>query len=167
MSRAKVAIGLRFANRGASCDAEIRRPTCRPRARNELRRAFADRDETVVAGSNWATSAKQVAVERAAQALVRADQDHGAFANFAHCPASGWVKSPAVSRRVTLDAIQQSERTAAWSARLSCALRIFDAATICIALVICAVLLTDLMRRRMSRVLGIDHRLGVLLSTSA
>ena len=36
-----------------------------------------------------------------------------------------------------------------------CALRIFDAATICIARVICAVLLIDLMRRRMSRRLGI------------
>jgi hypothetical protein len=32
-----------------------------------------------------------------------------------------------------------------------CALRIFDAATICIALVICTVLLIDLIRRRMSR----------------
>jgi len=37
-------------------------------------------------------------------------------------------------------------------------LRIFDAATICIALVICAVLRTDLMRRRMSRVLAIVKR---------
>ena len=36
-----------------------------------------------------------------------------------------------------------------------CALRIFDAATICIALVICAVLRIDLMRRRISRVLAI------------
>src|ERR1051326_5131782 len=36
-----------------------------------------------------------------------------------------------------------------------CALRILDAATICMALVICAVFFTDLMRRRMSRVLGI------------
>ena len=35
-----------------------------------------------------------------------------------------------------------------------CALRIFDAATICMALVICAVLLIDLMRRRISRVLA-------------
>ena len=33
-----------------------------------------------------------------------------------------------------------------------CALRIFDAATICIALVICEVFFTDLMRRRISRV---------------
>ena len=33
----------------------------------------------------------------------------------------------------------------------SWALRIFDAATICIALVICAVLLMDLIRRRKSR----------------
>jgi hypothetical protein len=33
-------------------------------------------------------------------------------------------------------------------------LRIFDEATICMAFVICAVFLTDLMRRRMSRVLG-------------
>jgi hypothetical protein len=37
-----------------------------------------------------------------------------------------------------------------------CALRILAAATICIALVIWAVFLTDRMRRRMSRVLGID-----------
>ena len=36
------------------------------------------------------------------------------------------------------------------------ALRILDAATICMALVICAVFLTDLMRRRMSRVLGMN-----------
>src|SRR5476649_100284 len=35
-----------------------------------------------------------------------------------------------------------------------CALRILAAATICIALVIWAVFFTDLMRRRMSRVLG-------------
>ncbi len=35
-----------------------------------------------------------------------------------------------------------------------CALRILAAATICIALVIWAVLRTDLIRRRMSRVLG-------------
>jgi hypothetical protein len=33
-------------------------------------------------------------------------------------------------------------------------LRIFDEATICMAFVIWAVFLTDLMRRRMSRVLG-------------
>ena len=32
------------------------------------------------------------------------------------------------------------------------ALRIFEAATICMALVICAVFLIDLIRRRMSRV---------------
>ena len=36
----------------------------------------------------------------------------------------------------------------------NCALRILDDATICIALVICAVFFTDLIRRRMSRVLG-------------
>ena len=33
-------------------------------------------------------------------------------------------------------------------------LRIFDEATICMAFVICAVFLIDLIRRRMSRVLG-------------
>ena len=38
-----------------------------------------------------------------------------------------------------------------------CALRIFDAATICMALVICAVLPIERMRRRISRVLAIDH----------
>src|SRR5439155_11909835 len=43
----------------------------------------------------------------------------------------------------------------------SWAVRIFEAATICIALVICAVLLTDLIRRRRSRWLGITHRAGV------
>ncbi len=37
-----------------------------------------------------------------------------------------------------------------------CALRILAAATICIALVIWAVFLTDRMRRRMSRVLGMN-----------
>ena len=41
---------------------------------------------------------------------------------------------------------------------VSWALRIFDAATICIALVICAVLLMDLIRRRKSRVLCITNR---------
>src|SRR5262245_39751411 len=40
----------------------------------------------------------------------------------------------------------------------SCALPIFEAATICIALVICAVPVTDLMRRRMSRALGMGQR---------
>src|SRR4030095_6345557 len=38
---------------------------------------------------------------------------------------------------------------------LCCALRIFDDATICIARVICAVLVMDRMRRRKSRVLAI------------
>ena len=38
-----------------------------------------------------------------------------------------------------------------------CALRIFDAATICMAFVIWAVLLMERMRRRSSRVLAIDH----------
>ena len=35
--------------------------------------------------------------------------------------------------------------------------RILAAATICMALVICAVFFTDRMRRRMSRVLGMDY----------
>ena len=39
-----------------------------------------------------------------------------------------------------------------------CALRIFAAATICIALVIWAVFLTDLIRRRMSRVLAMNYQ---------
>ena len=57
-------------------------------------------------------------------------------------------------RRAALDAIEQPrERRAAIAA--CCALRIFDAATICMALVICAVPLIDLMRRRRSRGLGI------------
>ena len=44
---------------------------------------------------------------------------------------------------------------------LCCALRIFDDATICIARVICAVLVIDLMRRRSSRGLGIFHLISV------
>jgi hypothetical protein len=38
----------------------------------------------------------------------------------------------------------------------SCALRIFEAATICMAFVICAVLSIERMRRRISRVLSIS-----------
>ena len=44
-----------------------------------------------------------------------------------------------------------------------CAFSIFDDATICMALVIWAVLLTDLMRRRMSRVLGMITDPGSLV----
>jgi hypothetical protein len=44
-------------------------------------------------------------------------------------------------------------RAASW------AFRIFDAATICMALVICEVLLTDLIRRRKSRALFISKSL--------
>ena len=51
------------------------------------------------------------------------------------------------------------------------ALRIFDAATICIARVICEVLVTDLIRRRSSRGLAMIHRAGlhfqVCLNSSA
>src|SRR2546421_9743306 len=43
------------------------------------------------------------------------------------------------------------------SSATCCALRILEAATICIALVIWAVFLTDLMRRRMSRVRSEEH----------
>ena len=43
-----------------------------------------------------------------------------------------------------------------------CALRIFDAATISIARVICAVLVIDLMRRRSSRGLSIFHQSGFI-----
>jgi hypothetical protein len=46
-----------------------------------------------------------------------------------------------------------------------CAFRILDAATICIALVICAVFLTDLIRRRMSRVLAAMWRYAAVLKT--
>src|SRR5262249_47605205 len=51
------------------------------------------------------------------------------------------------------------------SSAACCALRIFDAATICIARVICEVLPIDLMRRRMSRALatsapGADEPVG-------
>ena len=47
--------------------------------------------------------------------------------------------------------IRYNRRTKGWPASAACwALRIFDAATICIALVICAVLVIERMRRRMS-----------------
>src|ERR1051326_1550661 len=66
---------------------------------------------------------------------------------------SGWVKSPAyktASARTSFirEAYGRPARADCW------ALRILEAATICMALVIWAVFLTDLMRRRMSRVLG-------------
>ena len=48
-----------------------------------------------------------------------------------------------------------------------CALRILAAATICIALVIWAVFLTDLIRRRMSRVLGMNYFLQFCGSDTA
>ena len=51
------------------------------------------------------------------------------------------------------------QSTTAWPASATCcAFRIFDAATISIALVICAVFLTDFTRRRMSRVLGMNAK---------
>jgi hypothetical protein len=55
------------------------------------------------------------------------------------------------ARRLALDDVQRPRERTHLTARPSCALRILDAATICIALVIWAVLLTDLMRRRSSR----------------
>ena len=59
-----------------------------------------------------------------------------------------------------LNPVQQlPERTGVQ--RCFLAFRIFDAATICMARVICDVLPIDLMRRRMSRRLGIVHRAGV------
>jgi hypothetical protein len=53
-----------------------------------------------------------------------------------------------------LEVVEQAHKRPPFSAAC-CALRIFEAATICIALVIWAVLLTDRMRRLMSRVLAI------------
>ena len=59
-----------------------------------------------------------------------------------------WLEPRPVPPR-ELSAINGSARAICW------ARRILEAATICIALVIWAVFLTDLMRRRMSRVLAI------------
>ncbi len=104
---------------------------------------------TVEAGSYAPPERNTLRVERAAQALVGADEDDGAPADLAHLEQRvREVDRP--RRRQALDAVEQPrERTRAIAA--CCALRIFEAATICIALVICAVLLIDRMRRRMSR----------------
>ena len=67
--------------------------------------------------------------------------------------SKGCVKSATrvTARRWMRYTMRMNGRT---SIAACCALRIFDAATICMALVICAVLLIDLMRRRISRVLA-------------
>ena len=100
----------------------------------------------VVAGSNCAATRNRLRIERPAQPFVRADEDHRALANFAHLQQR-MGEIAGVSRSVPLDAIQQL-RERPRHQRACCALRIFDAATICIARVICAVLVIDLMRRR-------------------
>ena len=133
-------------------------------AGDELRRLRAGGDEHGRRRVELRGHAEQVAVERAAQALVRADQDDRALADGAHFQQR-MREVTGARRRVPLDAVQQVREGPRRSAAC-CALRIFDAATICIALVICAVLLTDLMRRRMSRGLGISHHF-VFISRSA
>ena len=69
---------------------------------------------------------------------------------------SGWLKPTvpdAASAIITFKSAAYGRPTSA----ACCALRIFAAATICIALVIWAVFLTDLIRRRMSRVLAMKN----------
>jgi hypothetical protein len=65
------------------------------------------------------------------------------------------VKS-AAGVALPLDAVQRRANGPAAIAAC-CALRIFDAATICIALVICAVPRIDVMRRRRSRASSHAH----------
>ncbi len=76
---------------------------------------------------------------------------------------SGCSKSSA--RVVAVRCMRYSRRAngAAVSAAC-CALRIFDAATICIAFVICAVPPIDLMRRRRSRGLAMTYFFHVCLN---
>jgi hypothetical protein len=65
-----------------------------------------------------------------------------------------------VSRGVPLDATRRLREGRVF--RVALAFRIFDAATICIARVICAVLVMDLMRLRSSRGLSMFHQSGFI-----
>ena len=69
------------------------------------------------------------------------------------CSVKGWLKSCELLPALTSTWLSRTVNRRLANA-VNCALRILDEATICMAFVICAVFLTDLMRRRMSRVLG-------------
>ena len=106
-----------------------------------------------VSGVKLGGFAHQAAVEAAAEALVGADDNDATLRAVALLEQrmaevfAGW-------RQARQHFVHQVGHKGVRPGRPCCALRILDAATICIALVIWAVFLTDLMRRRMSRVLG-------------
>src|SRR5208337_4841027 len=91
-----------------------------------------------------------------AQALIGGDENYCSFADVALFQQR-MTELTHPGRRFALNAVQQIGERAPCQRRLL-RLRIFDAATICIAFVICAVLLMDRMRRRKSRILCIDQK---------
>ena len=114
---------------------------------------------TVVAGSNCAARRNRLLLS-APHKPLSVPTRITARLRTSRTSSSGWVKSRAcvVARRWMRYSSCAKGRVISAAC---CALRIFDAATICIALVICAVLVIDLMRRRSSRGLGITHRVRV------
>ena len=118
-------------------------------ASNELRCSASGGNENCGLGVKLGSQAKQVSVEGPAQAFVCANQNDRAFVDFTNF-SKGWANSPILV--VASRWIRYNTRTNGRPASAACcALRIFDAATICIALVICAVLLIERILRRKSR----------------
>ena len=108
---------------------------------------------------NRLAAAQDVRVERAGQSPVGRDQDDGAVADLPLLQAAGMpAPRPIELQRgqVGDHALRVARRRAAGQHRC-CARRIFDAATISIARVICEILRTLRMRRRISRGLATSH----------
>ena len=167
-SRAKLAIGRASANRGESVKVNSAANCRRVRAMNCAARLPAAMN-TVVAGSNCAATRNRLVLS-APHNPLSVPTRITARLRTARTSSSGWVKSRAWVvayrwMRYSSCANGRVFRVVCW------ALRIFDAATICIARVICAVLVIDLMRRRSSRGLSISHHFAlhfqVCLNSSA
>ena len=104
---------------------------------------------TVVSGSNF-EARRNTLVLSAPHSPLSDPTSTTARLRTSRTSSRGWTNG--TGRLVALRWIRYSDRAnGRMTSAASCALRIFDAATICIALVICAVLLIDLMRRRSSR----------------
>ena len=141
----------RIAEQRGVLEAEFRRQ--RPLGPRQKLRGLAPGGDEFGLRPELGRFAHQVGVEAAAQALVGADQDDapgGRIALF----EKGMAEIPRSPPPVCPAPCSSDWRTGRPASAACWALRILEAATICIALVIWAVFLTDLMRRRMSRVLG-------------
>ena len=143
-------------NDGASFSSKSASISRRVRARN-WRALRPDDDVDRLVRIEIGRLAQQIRIQRAGQSLVGADDDHQFLLHFADLEKRMQLRiGPLLAAKQARDSSARSR--AGPRARCCCALRIFDAATICIALVICAVLRIDLIRRRMSCVLATGSR---------